>query len=147
TAAIAQSTPATGLDVQRFRPGTGANDLLGVESAHVLEQGFHFGLVMNYSDEPLALRLADTGTLSTKIVNRQFTADLVGSVAFLQRFEVGLSVPVTLQSANQIPALQGSAAYSPKTSGVGDVRLEPRARLWGENRGLSFALSAPIVLP
>ncbi len=135
------------IDVQQYKPGPGSGDILGVHSARVAPHlGWSVGLSVNYADKPLNLFDPLADSFAAALVKNQVGADLMGSLGLFGRLELGVVLPVTLQSSEPAPRVHSSFAQGVGSGGVGDLRLVPKARLVeGESFGL--ALAVPVVLP
>ncbi|MFP2933001.1 OmpA family protein, partial [Pyxidicoccus sp. 3LG] len=135
------------IDVQQYKPGPGAKDILGVHSAHVQRHlGWNVGLSLNYADKPLNFLDPRQDRFITALVRSQVGLDLMGAVGLFDRLELGVVLPVTLQDSDPAPQVDPSFSQGVGSGGIGDLRLVPKARLIdGEDFGL--ALAVPVVLP
>jgi outer membrane protein OmpA-like peptidoglycan-associated protein len=135
------------IDVQQYKPGPGAGDILGVQSPRVQPHlNWNVGLSINYADKPLNVLNPRSDEFTTALVRSQMGLDLMGAVGLFGRFEVGLVLPVTLQSSEPAPQVDPSFSQGVSSGGIGDLRLVPKARLVsGEDYGV--AVSLPVVLP
>ncbi|HZI12930.1 MAG TPA: Ig-like domain-containing protein [Myxococcus sp.] len=145
--AQAQATASQAIDVQQYKPGPGAGDILGVQSPRVQPHlTWNVGLSVNYADKPLNFLNPRSDEFITALVRSQVGLDLMGAVGLFDRFEVGLVLPVTLQSSEPAPQVDPSFSQGVSSGGIGDLRLVPKARLVdGEDYGV--AVSLPVVLP
>jgi MYXO-CTERM domain-containing protein len=142
--AQAQAPVSTAIDIQQFKPAPGARDILALHSASVLAEDFAWSarLVSHFAAAPLRTVSPLDPTLDRPIIQHQLTFDVVGSVAFRGRYELGVQVPLTLQGV-----AEGALAGTPlQAFGLGDLRLVPKGRIW-ENDTLAVAAALPIVLP
>ncbi|NVJ19810.1 OmpA family protein [Myxococcus sp. AM011] len=135
------------IDVQRFKPGPGAEDILGIHSARVQRHlGLNLGLSLNYGSKPLNFLDPRSDRFITALVSRQLGIDLMGAVGLFDRFEIGVILPVTIQGSDPAPQVDASFSQGVGGGGIGDLRLVPKARLIdGERFGL--ALVVPVTLP
>ncbi|NTX59359.1 OmpA family protein [Myxococcus sp. CA051A] len=135
------------IDVQRFKPGPGAEDILGIHSARVQRHlGLNLGLSLNYGSKPLNFLDPRSDRFITALVSRQLGIDLMGAVGLFDRFEIGVILPVTIQGSDPAPQVDSSFSQGVGGGGIGDLRLVPKARLIdGERFGL--ALAVPVSLP
>nr|WP_254623535.1 Ig-like domain-containing protein [Myxococcus sp. CA033] len=135
------------IDVQRFKPGPGAEDILGIHSARVQRHlGLNLGLSLNYGSKPLNFLDPRSDRFITALVSRQLGIDLMGAVGLFDRFEIGVILPVTIQGSDPAPQVDASFSQGVGGGGIGDLRLVPKARLIdGERFGL--ALAVPVSLP
>jgi|GEM_PF-366839 len=141
------SAVSQSIDVQRFKPGPGAEDILGIHSARVQRHlGLNLGLSLNYGSKPLNFLDPRSDRFITALVSRQLGIDLMGAVGLFDRFEIGVILPVTIQGSDPAPQVDSSFSQGVGGGGIGDLRLVPKARLVdGERFGL--ALVVPVSLP
>ena len=142
--AEAQTPISTAIDVQQFKPAPGARDVLAVHSASVAAENLAWsaGVDAHFAAAPLRTTNPIDPSLDRTIVDHQLTFDVLGSVAFLGRYELGVQLPLTLQEVEP-----GSLAGVPLQSfGVGDLRIVPKARLWG-TEAVALAAALPVVFP
>ncbi|WP_434387203.1 Ig-like domain-containing protein [Melittangium boletus] len=148
-AAHAQVTAAPlseSIDAQRYKPGPGINDILGVHGARVGQHlGWHLGASINYASNPLGIFNPRTDTFVHEIVSDQATLDLMGSLSLWERFELGVAVPLTYQ-AGQAATAGTPFATGTTGSGLGDLRLVPKAHLVSAG-AFGLGLVVPIHLP
>jgi uncharacterized protein (TIGR03382 family) len=137
-----------GIDVQQYKPGPGLRDVLGLHSSQVgRHMDWNLGLSFNYAKDPLNFLNPRTDTFTYEIVKNQFTFDLMGAIALYDRFELGVGLPITSQgSGSGTPAAPGFAGGVDAT-GVGDLRLVPKANLLTTEGGLNLGLAVPLILP
>ncbi|WNG60199.1 tandem-95 repeat protein [Archangium gephyra] len=148
--AEAQRFPGTSqsIDVQQYKPGPGAKDVLGVSSARVERHlGWNLGLSLNYAKDPLGFYDPRSDNFVYQLVENQFTADLMGSISLFDRFELGVALPVTLQSSEADPVVAPLFSGGVTGTGVGDLRLVPKVRLLSTDGGLHLGLLVPVILP
>ncbi len=134
--------------VERFQPQPGAADVLGVQSARVGEHlDFSARLYASYAHQPLRLvSTADDG-FRRIMVSNQSHLTLTASLAFLERFELGLSVPVLLHQATEgIGLVDPRLASSVTSAALADLRLSAKAALV-RAEGYGLALSLPVTIP
>ncbi|WP_324291577.1 adventurous gliding motility protein AgmC [Corallococcus sp. BB11-1] len=147
-AALAQAGAVSqAIDVQQYKPGPGVSDVLGMHGAKVQRHlGWNVGLSVNYADKPLNFFDPRKDEYVTSLVKSQVGVDLMGAVGFLDRFEIGVVLPITIQGSENSPAVDPSFANGVSGGGIGDLRFIPKARLLeGEDYGLSLAV--PVSLP
>jgi hypothetical protein len=147
-AAHAQPTPSPAsqaIDVQRYKPGPGATDILAVHGARVDgHMRWHLGASFNYARDPLGFVNPASGDFVHALVANQMTLDLMGALSLFERFELGVGLPLTSQSTGD-----GTFTALPRDvggTGLGDVRLVPKAHLLSAG-GLHLGLVAPLLLP
>jgi uncharacterized protein (TIGR03382 family) len=143
----AASPTSTQIDVQQYKPGPGAYDVLGMQSAKVGRHlGWNLGLSVNYAKDPLTFLDPREDQVIYKLVENQLTVDVMAAIAFLDRFELGLAVPITSQTSQSSPALAPLFDEGVGKTGLGDVRLVPKASLYSAG-GLSLGAALPLHLP
>ncbi|MDC0713728.1 Ig-like domain-containing protein [Stigmatella sp. ncwal1] len=138
------SSPATRkIDAQQYKPGPGSQDVLGLLSATVGRHlGWNLGLSVSYAQDPLTVRDPISEETVYSLVESQLTVDVLGAIAFHERFEIGLALPITSQSADASPVFgEGVDA-----TGIGDLRVVPKARVFSTG-GLHLGAAVPIHLP
>ncbi len=135
------------IDVQRYKPGPGATDILGVSGARVDGHlGWHLGASLNYASDPLGFLDPRQDNFVYQIVAHQVTLDVMGSLSLWDRFELGVALPVTYQASQSgtspTPALQQGVTGA----GLGDLRLVPKAHLLSAGR-FDLGVVVPVLLP
>ena len=144
-APLSQAGADEGFDLQQFNPMPNVQgNFWGASSADVAPHLQGSGMVFfNYANEPLVFRDGDGEKVDT-LVGHQGTAHLLFSIGLMDRFEVGLDIPVVLfQSGSDLPDSAtdlGEAGF-----GLGDIRLVPKAQLWStrddeDSNGVAMAL-------
>ncbi|HZI10003.1 MAG TPA: thrombospondin type 3 repeat-containing protein, partial [Myxococcus sp.] len=145
--APASSPLSQSIDVQRYKPGPGATDLLGVHGARVDGHlGWHLGASLNYASNPLNFYDPRQDDFVYGLVAHQMTLDLMGSLSLWERFELGVALPVTYQASESDAAVTPAFANGVSGAGVGDVRLVPKAHLLSAG-GFDQGLVVPVLLP
>jgi uncharacterized repeat protein (TIGR01451 family) len=135
------------IDVQRYKPGPGATDLLGVHGARVDRHlGWHLGASLNYANNPLNFLDRRQDDFVYGVVATQVTLDLMGSISFFDRFELGMALPLTYQASERGAAVTPAFAEGVNGAGMGDLRLVPKAHLFSSG-GLHLGVAVPVVLP
>ncbi|MFP2911757.1 OmpA family protein, partial [Pyxidicoccus sp. 3LFB2] len=146
-AQVTAPTASQAIDVQQYKPGPGAGDILGVHSARVQRHlGWNVGLSLNYADKPLNFLDPRQDRFITALVRSQVGLDLMGAVGLFDRFEVGVVLPVTLQDSEPAPQVDASFSNGVGSGGIGDLRVVPKARLV-DGESFDLALAVPVVLP
>ncbi|QRN95703.1 OmpA family protein [Archangium violaceum] len=146
--APASSPLSQSVDVQRYKPGPGATDILGVSGAKVDGHlGWHLGASLNYASDPLGFLDPRQDDFIYQIVAHQVTLDLMGSISLWERFELGVALPITYQASQSdgtspVPALQSGVTGA----GLGDVRLVPKAHLLSAGR-FDLGVVVPVLFP
>ena len=138
------SPPSQAIDVQRYKPGPGAMDILGVHGAQV-GQGWHLGASLHYASNTLGFFDETQNDFTYQVVASQLTLDLMGSVSSCGRFELGVALPLTYQ-ASERGAAPLAFAEGVTGAGLGDLRMVPKVRLLSTG-GLHLGLAVPVLLP
>ncbi len=147
TASAQASAPTEAIDVQQYKPGPGATDVLAVHGAKVGKHlGWHLGLSLNYAHNPLGVLDPREDDFIYQIVQHQFTADLMGSISLFDRVELGVALPVTYQASQAASATAPLFSQGLSGMGVGDLRLVPKAHLL-QAGGFDLGLVVPVLLP
>jgi len=145
-ALIASPARAQSLDLQQFKPAPGAGAMLDLHGARSLSNlQVQAGLSLTYANAPLVLRAPVSGQ-GTAVVSSQATADVLAAVGFLDRFELGLALPVTVQGSAPAPILGATYDNGVAPAGIGDLRLVPKATLL-DLSGFRVGLAATVTLP
>ncbi|MFY2558875.1 cell envelope biogenesis protein OmpA, partial [Corallococcus terminator] len=146
--ARAQAQVSQAIDVQQYKPGPGAYDVLGLHGARVGKHlDWNLGLSANFAQDPLNLLDPRRDEFVYRIVDSQLTVDLMGAVALFDRLEVGVSLPLSTTSSQPATAISPTLANGAAGTGVGDLRLVPKVRLLSTEGGLHLAFVAPVTLP
>ncbi|NVJ21886.1 OmpA family protein [Myxococcus sp. AM011] len=146
--ARAQVQASQAIDVQQYKPGPGAYDVLGLHGARVGKHlDWNLGLSVNYAEDPLNLLDPRRDEFVYRIVDSQLSVDLMGAVALFDRVELGVSLPLTTTTSQPATAISPTLANGAAGTGVGDLRLVPKLRLLSTEGGLHLALVAPVTLP
>jgi outer membrane protein OmpA-like peptidoglycan-associated protein len=132
-------------DVQNFKPAVGTWNYLSVEGARVAKHAeFVPSLYLNYGHDPLVVRDAsDDSKIQTTIVKHLATADVLFAVGLLDRLEIGVDIPVSYVKGDLLEQTNNEGV------GIGDIRVIPKIRLFGleKGRGFGAAISAPLAFP
>ncbi|MBL9038109.1 MAG: OmpA family protein, partial [Archangium sp.] len=147
--ALAQTeATSTAVDVQLYKPGIGRFDVQNALSPQTCgHQCWNLGLLFQYALNPLVLKDANGGTRVGRLVDHQLTADLYGSLGIFERFELGVHLPLYIQSAGSSPLLNARYVGEGWIFGAGDLRLLPRVRIATFDSGITVGFALPIVLP
>jgi outer membrane protein OmpA-like peptidoglycan-associated protein len=147
-AAWAQPAASQAIDVQQYKPGPGAHDVLGLHGARVGPHlGWNLGASLNFADDPLNVLDPREDRFVYRIVDSQLTLDLMGAIALFDRLELGLSLPLSTTTSEPAAPISGDFAQGVAATGVGDLRLVPKVRLLSTPGGLHLALAVPVTLP
>ncbi|WP_304504116.1 Ig-like domain-containing protein [Corallococcus sp. EGB] len=145
--AEAQATVSQAIDVQQYKPGPGAYDVLGVNSARVAPHlTWNVGASLNYAHQPLNFYDPREDTFVYRIVKQQVSLDLMGAVSLFDRLEVGLVLPLTVTGSQPSGAVAEQFAEGVGKAGLGDLRVVPKLALLSKG-ALNLAVLAPFTLP
>ncbi|ATB36096.1 hypothetical protein CYFUS_001510 [Cystobacter fuscus] len=144
---VSPSPLSQSIDVQRYKPGPGATDILGVHGSRVDNHlGWHLGASVNYASNPLGFYNPATDRYVYELVAHQATLDVMGSLSLWNRFELGVVLPITYQSSESDAGFTPAFAQGLSGAGLSDVRLVPKLNLVSsENFGLGLVV--PVLLP
>ncbi|WP_425334827.1 OmpA family protein [Myxococcus stipitatus] len=146
--ARAQAQTSQAIDVQQYKPGPGAYDVLGMHGARVGKHlEWNVGLSVNYGEDPLNLLDPRRDAFVYRIVDSQLSLDLMGAVALFDRLEMGVSLPVSTTSSQPAGEVAPSLADGASRTGVGDLRLVPKLLLLSTDSGVHLAVVTPVTLP
>jgi outer membrane protein OmpA-like peptidoglycan-associated protein len=136
---------AAAQDIQRFQPAPGVNGGLTTHGAATPGHlQFVPGAYLDFGRDPLVERTSD-GTVTRRIVGSLFSLHALGTLGLFDRYELGVEVPAHFARGDALVGRGGDV------NTVGDLRLVPKARLFGPQKrtddgfGLAFAL--PVSLP
>lgn len=133
TALEAQERPELPyLQLQRFRLAPGAADYLTVFGTSVPEHlDWYVSIFVDYADDPMQISTLDARFSRT--VDHQLHTSLMGSIALIDIFEVGLMVPVLIsQRAGNLQPLLPTGAENTRdlqSTALGDFRLTVKSQL------------------
>ncbi len=125
-----------------FRPATGTNDYIMVEGARV--SGEYelppMQIVFEHAVDPLQVptHCATRADIScgangdsVDLVSGLTMFHLMASYTFLERFEVGLSIPLAISASDGL-IYRGSNMTAGRRAGLADWRLNGKAAVWGD---------------
>jgi hypothetical protein len=130
--------------VQRFRPAPGPRNFVNARGLRQDgEMAFSAGILAHYAYKPFVVVSCASedncdegaaGRLDIPVVENMVTADVLGSFTPIPRVQIGLRVPVTYVKGQGIteegePDIDGGGIES---TGLGDIELEGKLRLYGE---------------
>ncbi|MEO0606002.1 MAG: hypothetical protein AAF211_31530, partial [Myxococcota bacterium] len=132
---------AQGFDGQRHTPPAGSSGGLAVERADITAAG-SVGLYASLATSPVIFRR--NGVITERPLRSAMVLDLMGSIALVDRLELGLAVPVA-------PIYAGDRLVQPEYTfeaapGLGDLRLAPKLAILGKTGtdGLRLGVSVPV---
>jgi len=132
------------IDMQRYKPGPNATDVLGVHGGQV-GRGWNLKASFNYAYDPLGLFDRRQGHFIYRVLATQMTLDLMGSYS-CDRFELGVALPLTYQASERRVSEPPVFLEGVSGSGVGDLRLVSKVRLFSSG-GFHLGAVVPVVLP
>ena len=136
------------VNVDLFEAAIGPKSFLSVDAPEVLDhKRTSYGLLFDYQRRPFALYTQDEmgKTLSTSYpVDNQVRAQLWGAIGLLDRFQIGLALPVSLYLSGQnVSTMTGESDGSTYSSaGLGDLRLEGKGQILTAGSDDQFVLGA-----
>ncbi|MEK6608034.1 MAG: OmpA family protein [Myxococcota bacterium] len=132
-----------------FEPAIGVDRFLTVEGPGVpRHMRFDVGVFGDYQHKPLSIFLEEDGSVGEEqlaLVERQVGVRAVVALGLLDRFQVGLDVPATVDQQGDYFDLP--AGKNASSSGIGDPRLHLKARVLGSGEGFSFAVASVLSYP
>jgi outer membrane protein OmpA-like peptidoglycan-associated protein len=112
------------VNTQIFRPSAHAGDLITTMLTDVgIHTAWSASLLMHFGKNPLVfVDTTEGGGGRHEVIQNQFTADLMGSIALFDRLSIGLAVPIFLVNGGE---KAGFVALdpAPSSAGLGDIRL------------------------
>ncbi len=145
---LACASQAQAQDVQNFKPAVGTWNYLSVEGAQTATHlTFVPSVMADYANQPLVVR-DENDKVINKLIEHLTTLDIMGSIGFFDRLELGVAVPVHF--------VYGEATDAKYQAGegatLGDIRVIPKVRIAGlapkdEGKGFGIAFSMPISIP
>ena len=155
---VASAQQARSFNPQLFHPAPGPDEFITVESAVPLpHKAYSLGLTLNWARDEFSIFSYDQASSSTSkvranLIDNALGGELWGAFGFLDRFQVALSLPMTLfqngddfDDANPPPG--GTHVKAPNGFAFGDPRVYLKARLYGHQRGVQIALSHWLSIP
>jgi uncharacterized repeat protein (TIGR01451 family) len=133
------------INVQSFEISPFRQDLITVGKGFARDQWeWNVGVMLEYQNDPLVLRSLKTGDVFRNVVQDQLSAHVFGAVALLPFLDVGLVLPVIAwQRGDGLPGQS-----SPKSAGVGDLRLHLRFMMFQTaNKLFSLSLTPVLTFP
>jgi OOP family OmpA-OmpF porin len=148
SSAEAQTTPApaptaSGFALDRFEPSERGSEWFVHDTLDIRgELRPAVGLVLDYAYKPYVLVNQD-GSENTSIISDQLFLHVGGSIVFLSRVRLGVSLPILLtQGGSETGGIvDGQRVVGATSGGIGDVRVGVDLRLVGAYRE-SFTLAA-----
>lgn len=147
--AVSEPARADGLALDRFDPAPAGDRMFGVQSpfaaGHLTP---HAMVLLDYAHNPLVLHTKNDDKPLGAVVSNQLFLHLNGSIAFWNRLNLNLDVPVALLQSGDSPTAGGQTFPSPDKAQFGDLRLGARVRLFGEYHDIfQLAIGGYLWLP
>ena len=148
-------TNGSGLDTHLFRPAMDSKGFFSVNGSDVLgKNDVSFGLVIDYGRN--LLRVQDAGQTSPQLINHSFQGTVQFNYGLLNRFVVGLDVPVNLMAGDPqtdntgagVAALNGTwgtTALDSQTFGY--IAVHGKWRITRVEKGIGLALGVQAGIP
>jgi OOP family OmpA-OmpF porin len=153
-----QQIPAAngeGFDTHLFRPSMDSKGLFTVNGSDVLgANDISFGLVIDYANT--LLRVDDVGQKSPQLINHSFQGTAQFNYGLVNRFVVGLDIPVNLMAGDEQVATRNgvTGATTPgwnttplDSQTLGFVALHAKWRITRVEKGIGLALGAQLGIP
>ncbi|MET0409934.1 MAG: OmpA family protein, partial [Polyangiaceae bacterium] len=143
-------------NAEAFEPAAAQDgSVLSVYGTRTLPKGAYFaGPMGSYARRPVALRDGSSGDQLGDLVGSIGTLSLLGSVGIMERFDLGIAVPLHRVAAGSTfadgaPAGVDAALVNDTQVMLGDIRLVPRYTLLEREPDSGFGVAAllPVSLP
>ena len=122
--AVPQSARAQEIDLNAFDASPFFNDGMVLMRGETLEGRWNIGLFLDYQNDPLHYKDAETDEVVRYVIRHQVSAQLMGAIGLTQWLDIGLVLPVVgFQSGDGLVGQPTPSAFS-----IGDLRLTPRLR-------------------
>ena len=142
----ASNVAAQGFSAQQFNPSVArTTGYLSTAGGAILpDKVWEFGLMLSYADDPLVLVDGEGDRLGA-LVHSQLSADLHAAIGLMDRFQIGLALPMVLVQSGD----DDLPAESPSGFGLGNIRVIPQVFIvsTGAERGLDVSFLADLSLP
>nr|AYC79666.1 OmpA family protein [uncultured bacterium] len=137
--ARAQTAPG-GFQLDRYQVPMQANDGFWTERASTTPH-LRVGavLALGYQRSPLTVRRTDSGDETATLVGNDLRGHAALSLGLFDRAQVGVALPVVVFTDGSTPQPSGGAG--PTSFAIGDLRIDLRIRLIGDNTGQGFRLA------
>ena len=144
--ASAQLSPLS-FPVGNFKPvATMPGNYIVTESGGVLPHlSPAASMLIHYSHRPLAV-YTPGGELDTEVIRYRLGMDLSISMGFLDRLEIGLTLPAVLSQDSEDLSPLSRAADAGLDAALGDIRLTPKVRI-ATVGPVTFGLALPVTIP
>jgi len=123
--AFAPLAAQEGFDAQNFSPSpfqqSGYLENTGARSLN--RSAWELGALLHFADDPLVV-VDEDGDRLARLIRSQTALDLLGSFSLLEKFDLGVALPLVLTQSGDL---------NDTGFGIGDIRLVPRYRLFGNS--------------
>ncbi len=137
----------SGVDVQHFRPGGGGFDFLGISGGFLAPHlDVNAALLFHHSDV-LLLHQRQKDDPRQPVLKSQDILEVMGSIAFLDRLELGIAIPLVLGQSTGSGFGLTPGLEAPGGATIGDIRVTPKVKLFETRRQFALTLAAPLTLP
>lgn len=141
--------PNGGIALEQLRPAPAGDSFVALPSPAVVGHLVPRALVVfDFASRPLVL---SHGSEQLAVVGRQAFLQVGASLALWDRLLVGVNLPVALVQGGDSPSVASAQKLtfsSPTSAQIGDLRVDARVRLFGDNGApFQIATSASLHLP
>ena len=152
TGAMAQTVVPSGAleleDAEIFRPTTDVGDFITVYDSDSIPPGlFTIGFWGDYAQNPLEIQFEDSEERFSKLVEQLGTAQFTGAVGIVDRFALGLRVPVYVTQIESVASTGGTTDDGTNVN-IGDVVMNGQFTLLKRrDAGVGLAIIPELTFP
>ncbi|APR83159.1 internalin, putative [Minicystis rosea] len=154
-AVVRAADPVPSLNLRNFRAPIDPASGVFVQPAEAPATGeWNVGLFFSYAYRPITLRDAKTNDVAVKVLSHQITTDVVASIGFWNRLQIGFDLPVLLFQSGDTPSAVSTRAlgdYTVPGQAFGDLGLVAKGTLVrptaGDLGGFALALDERFTVP
>lgn len=150
TPARAQTAPIGDIPIERFRLASDGHGIFDVEWAGIpAHRSWHLAMWAGVANDPLVLYAFpnDERTRVGSLVSERAESGLVASLALWDRVQLGLAADVVVYQ-HRDDAIGGfMSSESLPAGGIGDLRLIPKVKIWGQCDPLCLAFIPAVTVP
>ncbi|MFT3774543.1 MAG: thrombospondin type 3 repeat-containing protein [Minicystis sp.] len=147
--------PVPSLNLRNFRAPIDPASGVFVQPAEAPATGeWNVGLWFSYAYRPITLRDAKTKDIAFDVLSHQLTTDVVASIGFWHRLQIGFDLPVLLFQTGDKPtaaATQAIGDYTLPRQAFGDLGLNAKVTIVrptsGDLGGFALAVDERITVP
>jgi outer membrane protein OmpA-like peptidoglycan-associated protein len=152
SSARAQQIPSSnggGLDTHLFRPAMDSKGLFTTNGSDILgANDISFGLVIDYGRQLLRINNSASPSESGQLIDHSFQGTLQFNYGLINRFVVGLDVPVDLMTGDSITTEPGWNASQLNSQAIGFLALHAKWRITRvESDPIGLALGVQVGFP